>query len=521
MLLQQVAPVQPAILRRLPHLDHAQFGTALNTNVIRQKSACRCFEKSRVKLQPDPNANLKRSRLYSGFLRAILHLAFLLTPLWSHVSAAGAPAKVVLVEVQGAIGVATSEYIAQGVAKAEQDNAQLILIRLDTPGGLVSSTREIIKTILASRIPVAVYVAPSGAHAASAGTYITLAAHVAAMAPGTNIGAATPVQMSMPGLPGGAEPRRDPSDRDAKSKPGTSTLETKTVNDAVAFIRSLAQLRGRNAGWAERSVRDAESLTADEALREGVIDVVARDVDALLSQIEGRKIVVPSGEVRLATRGAVPEALEPTLRTKLLSVLADPNVAFVLLLIGIYGILFEFWSPGLAGSGVVGGICLILALTALTAMPVNYAALGLLLFGIALMTAEAFVPGVGILGLGGVVSFVIGALFLFDPEGADFDLRIAWPLIAGTAVASALLSIGALGLAMKARQRAVVTGAEQMIGSDATVIEWKNGFGRVRTHGEIWSAKGPTDLTIGATVRIDRLDGLTVIISPASNGVLT
>ena len=520
-LLRRVTTVQPLTLPGPLCLDPAQFVPALNTNLIRQESACRCCEKTRVKLQLDPNANLKRPWFDGGFLRAILHLALLLTPFWSQVTAAEAPATVVLVEVQGAIGVATSEYIAQAVAKAEQDNAQLILIRLDTPGGLVSSTRDIIKTILASRIPVAVYVAPSGAHAASAGTYITLAAHVAAMAPGTNIGAATPVQMSMPGLPGGQEPRRDPSDRDPKSSPGTSTLEKKTVNDAVAFIRSLAQLRGRNAGWAEKSVRDAETLTTDEALREGVIDVVARDVDDLLSQIDGRTIVVRSGEVRLATRGSVPEVLEPTLRTKVLSVLADPNVAFVLLLIGIYGILFEFWSPGLAGSGVVGGICLMLALTALTAMPVNYAALALLLFGIALMTAEAFTPGVGILGLGGVISFVIGALFLFDPEGADFDLQIAWPLIAGTAVASALLSIGALGLAMKARQRAVVTGAEQMIGSDAAVIEWKNGFGRVRTHGEIWSAKGPTDLPIGATVRVDRLDGLTLIVAPASNGVLT
>jgi membrane-bound serine protease (ClpP class) len=474
---------------------------------------------TRLKLQSVSYANLERTWFDGGFLRAILQLALLLTPFWSQAAAEQARATVVIVEVRGVIGVATSEHIAQGVAKAEQDNAQLILISLDTPGGLLSSTRDIIKTILASRIPVAVYVAPSGAQAASAGTYITMAAHIAAMAPSTNIGAATPVQISMPGLPGGQDPRRDPSDRDPKSSPGPTTLEKKAVNDAVAFIRSLAQLRGRSADWAEKSVRDAATLTTDEALRERVIDVVARDVDDLLSQIDGRTIAVPSGEVRLSTRGAASEILAPTLRTKVLSVLADPNVAFILLLIGIYGILFEFWSPGLAGSGVIGAICLLLALAALTAMPVNYAALALILLGIALMTAEAFVPGVGILGLGGIVSFVIGALFLFDPEGTDFDLRIAWPLVAGMAAASALLSIGALGLAMKARQRAVVTGSEQMIGSEATVIEWKNGYGRVRTHGEVWSAEGPADLTIGATVRVDRRNGLTLIVAVASKGV--
>jgi membrane-bound serine protease (ClpP class) len=501
--------------------DPAKLVLALDTIPNRQEFVSGCCEMSRVKLQSESYSHPERHWFDGGFLRAVLQLALLLTPFWSQATAEPARGAVVLVEVQGAIGVASSEHIAQGVDKAEQDNAQLILIRLDTPGGLVSSTRDIIKTILASRIPVAVYVAPSGAHAASAGTYITLAAHIAAMAPGTSIGAATPIQISMPSLPVGQDPRRDPSDRNPKLSPGPTTLEKKTVNDAVALIRSLAQLRGRNADWAEKSVRDAVTLTTDEALREGVIEVVARDVDDLLSQIDGRMIAVPSGEVHLSTRGEAPEVFAPTLRTKVLSVLADPNVAFILLLIGIYGILFELWSPGLAGSGIVGAICLLLALTAFTAMPVNYAALSLLLFGIALMTAEAFVPGVGILGLGGVVSFVIGALFLFDPEGGDFDLRVAWPLVAGTAMACALLSIGALGLAMTARQRAVVTGAEQMIGSEATVIEWNNGCGRVRTHGEVWFAEGPADLTIGATVRVDRLDGLTLIVVAASKGVLT
>lgn len=440
-------------------------------------------------------------------------LLLLFLPLSTRVASQMPRSVVLLAEVSGAIGVATSEHIAQAVAKAEAEGARLLLIRLDTPGGLVSSTRDIIKTILASRVPVAVYVAPGGAHAASAGTYITLAAHVAAMAPGTNIGAATPIQISLPGLPGAPDPRRQPTDKEAPAGKPAAAIEQKALNDAVAMIRSLAQLRGRNADWGEKAVREAATLTAEEALRERVIEFVARDASDLLAQIDGRTVAMPGADVRLEIRDATILLHEPTMRTMALSALADPNVAFVLLLIGVYGILFEFWTPGLMGSGVVGGICLLLALAGLAMLPVNYAALGLLLFGIALMTAEAFTPGIGILGLGGVVSFVIGALFLFDPAGADFDLRIAWPLIAGAALTSALLSIGALGLAMKARQRPVVSGAEEMIGSTGMVIDWQDGRGHIRIHGEVWSARGPERAERGQKVKVARREGLTLIVN--------
>ena len=422
---------------------------------------------------------------------------------------------VLRVDVTGAIGVAASEHIAQAIAQAEQRRAQLLLIRLDTPGGLVTSTRDIIKSMLASRVPVAVYVAPGGAHAASAGTYITLAAHVAAMAPGTNIGAATPVQISVPGLPGGTDPRRDPSEKDPRSGAAPAALEQKTINDAVALLKSLAQLRGRNVDWAEKAVREAATLTAEEAQKERVVDLVASDVEDLLRQLHGRVVTTAAGERRIETVGSTVSEVEPTLRIKALSVLADPNVAFVLLIIGIYGIMFEFWTPGLVGSGIVGGICLLLALASLTALPVNYAALGLLLFGIALMTMEAFTPGIGILGIGGLVSFVLGAIFLFDPAGADFDLRIAWPLIAGAALTSALLSMGALGLAMKARKRAVVTGAEEMIGSTGTVTDWHDGRGHIRIHGEVWMARGPERAERGRKVRVASREGLTLIVDSA------
>lgn len=448
-----------------------------------------------------------------GRLVVVAAFLLLLLPLPAQLAGQSAQSKVLLAEITGAIGVATSEHIAQAVAKAESESAQLLLIRLDTPGGLVSSTRDIIKTILASRVPVVVYVAPGGAHAASAGTYITLAAHLAAMAPGTNIGAATPIQISVPGLPGAPDPKRQPSDKEQSA----GTLEQKALNDAVAMIRSLAQLRGRNADWAEKAVREAATLTAEEAVKERAVEFVARDIDDLLSQIDGRTVSTSAGDVKLTTKGASVAVVEPTLRTRLLSAVADPNVAFLLLVIGVYGILFEFWTPGLAGSGVIGAICLLLALAALTALPVNYAALGLLLLGIALMTAEAFTPGVGILGIGGLVSFVLGAVFLFDPAGADVDLSIAWPLIAGAALTSAALSLGVLGLALKARKRAVMTGAEEMIGSTGSVIDWQKGRGRIRVHGEVWSARGPQRLAGGQKVKVTSRGGLTLEVAEQNN----
>jgi membrane-bound serine protease (ClpP class) len=422
---------------------------------------------------------------------------------------------VIAIDVKGAIGVATSEHIAQAITKAESEGAQLLVIKLDTPGGLVSSTREIIKAILASRVPVAVYVSPSGAHAASAGTYIAYAAHIAAMAPGTNIGAATPVQISIPGLPTSPDPKGQPTDKPGTDQPAGAAMERKVLNDAIAFLRSLAQMRSRNADWAEKAVRDAATLTAEEALKERVIEVVARDLPDLLNQIDGRTISTAGGNQRLATKDATVVLLEPTFRIRFLSALADPNIAFILLIVGVYGILFEMYTPGFVGPGAVGGICLLLAFAALTVLPVSYAGLGLLLFGIALMIAEAFTPGIGVLGIGGAVAFVAGALFLFDPAGADFTIRVAWPLIVATALSSALLSVFALGVALKARNRKVATGAEEMIGSTGQVIEWADGVGTVRAHGEVWTARGPSTLSAGQRVRVAMRDGLTLTVEPA------
>lgn len=424
---------------------------------------------------------------------------------------------VVSIDVKGAIGVATSEHINQAIAKAEAVRAELLLIKLDTPGGLVTSTREIVKAILAARVPVAVYVAPGGAHAASAGTYITFAAHIAAMAPGTNIGAATPIQMSIPGLPGPQDPK-GPRDKPATDPPAQTTSEKKSLEDAVALLRSLAQMRSRSAEWAEKAVRQAATLTSEEALKEKVIEFVARDVPDLLTQLEGRTVAISSGERRLDTKAAVVMNMEPAFRTKALSVLADPNVAFILLLIGLYGILFEMYTPGFVGPGVVGGIALLLALAALTVLPVNFAGLGLLVFGIALMTAEAFTPGVGILGIGGAISFVAGAVFLFDPAGADVKIQVAWPLIAAAVLTSSLLSISALGMALKARQRKVATGSEEMIGSGGVVMDWDGGAGRIRVHGEIWAAQADKAFEPGASVCVARREGLTLFVEPASEG---
>lgn len=430
------------------------------------------------------------------------------------VTAEDAAAPVISIEVKGVIGVATSEHISQAIGKAEAQNAQLVVIKLDTPGGLVSSTRDIIKAILASRVPVAVYVSPSGGHAASAGTYITYAAHIAAMAPGTNIGAATPIQITLPGGPGRQDPKREPTDKPAEDKPA-ATADQKAVNDAVALLRSLAQMRGRNVDWAEKAVRDAATLTAEEALKDRVVDIVARDAQDLLAQIDGRIVSTVAGDKRLSTKDASLTMLSPTLRVQLLSILADPNVAFILLLIGVYGILFEMYAPGLVGPGVLGGICLLLALAGLALLPVNYAGLGLLLFGIALMTAEALSPGVGALGIGGAVAFIAGALFLFDPAGADFELQVAWPLIVVATISSLLLSTFVFAMAMKARQRKVATGAEEMIGSVGQVVEWGNGEGRIHVHGEIWSARSGRSFGPGEAVRVARREGLTLIVEPA------
>ncbi len=428
-----------------------------------------------------------------------------------------------VLEIKGAIGVGTSELIQRTLTRAEAQQAPLVILRLDTPGGLVSATRDIIRSILAARVPVAIYVAPSGARAASAGTYLVYAAHVAAMAPATNLGAATPVQLGAPGLPGG-EPERDRSRRpsDEKDNRGgdsdSAAMQRKVMNDAVAFLRSLAQLRGRNAEWAEKAVREAATLTADEALKEGVIDLVALSEEEVLRRIDGRVVRVGDGERRLATAGATLSEVPIDWRTRIITALTEPTVAYFLLILGIYGLIFEFWNPGFVLPGVVGGVCLLLALAALSVLPVDYAGLALIALGLAFMIAEAFTPGIGVLGIGGLIAFIAGSSFLFDPEGSDIDLRVGWPAIAAASVASALFFFVALGLALKARQRAVVTGVEEMTGLVGRVVEWQAGTGAVQAHGEVWQARGPAALRPGDAVRIRRVEGLTLIVEPEARG---
>jgi membrane-bound serine protease (ClpP class) len=417
---------------------------------------------------------------------------------------------VFLTDIDGAIGVATTRQFTRAIAAAQADKAVALVVRLDTPGGLVSATREIIKQMIASPVPIVVYVAPSGARAASAGTFIVYASHVAAMAPGTNMGAATPVEIGgIPGLP-------QPKDQSKEKKDGDSltTAQRKAMNDVIALLRSLAQLRGRNAEWAEKAVREAATLTADEALKQNVIEVVATTVEDVLIRIDGRKVVAGGSERILATKDAALVTFEPDWRTRALAIVSDPNIAFLLLMIGFYGILLEFWNPGTFVPGTIGGISLILALTSLSVLPVHYGALGLLVLGIALMIGEALTPGLGILGIGGLAAFVVGAIFLFEGPGADISFAVSLPLIISMTIVTAGLIFGVIAAAMKARERPAATGAEEMIGSRGEVVDWRDGRGSVRVHGEIWAARSERPLERDQSVRVVGRDGLTLILEP-------
>ena len=415
-----------------------------------------------------------------------------------------------LIDIRGAIGFVAAGQLTKALEQAANQGSPAVIVRLDTPGGLLTSTREMIHTILASRIPVVMYVAPNGSRAASAGTYLMYASHVAAMAPGTHLGAATPISLSPPGFPGGPPSKPSP-DSDKQSDPDPATTSArKSVNDAVAYIRSLAELRGRNADWGEKAVREAATLTASAALKERVADVIAKDVAELLSQIDGRSVTTAAGEVRLETKGRSVVELKPDWKMQLMSAITDPNIALILLMIGIYGILFEFWSPGAIAPGVIGGICLIVALTALAVLPVNYAGLALLLFGVALMVAEAFTPGFGIAGLGGIAAFAVGALFLFDPAQSDIPIAVSWQVVAGMAVLSAAFFAGVMGFAIRARHRPVRTGAEQMIGSAGEVVSWTETAGRVHVNGEMWEARSKQSFSKGQKVRVVSRTGLTL-----------
>lgn len=425
-------------------------------------------------------------------------------------------ATVHVLEVRDAIGPASADYMIRGLARAAEAGAPLVVIRLDTPGGLDGAMRQIIQPILASPVPVAVYVSPEGARAASAGTYILYAAHIAAMAPATTLGAAAPVAIGMPGVERPAPGGRPEAGKEGASPMGPAdVMKAKQVHDAAAFIRGLAQQRGRNADWAERAVREAVSLTAEEALRMKVIDVVATDVDALLAQIDGRTVRLHAGDLKLATRGLATETWLPDWRQRLLAVIANPSFALILMMIGIYGLIFEFSAPGFGVAGVTGAICLLLGLFALQMLPVNYAGLGLILLGLALLAAELLTPAFGVLGVGGVVAFIAGALLLFERDVPGFGLPLA--LIIGLAASSAAVVLLGGNMALRARRQRVVSGREELIGATGEVLEVANGQTWARIHGERWKVHGPDLLVPGQAVRVVALHGLTLEVRPASD----
>ena len=427
------------------------------------------------------------------------------------VAHASAAPTVIELDVTGVIGPASAEYVERGIARAEREKAALLLLRLDTPGGLDKSMRSIVQAILASSVPVVGYVAPSGARAASAGTFILYACHVAAMAPGTNLGAASPVSIGFtPGAPSSGE-GAGTGKESGKALPA-DVHERKAMQDAAAYIRSLAQLRGRNAAWAEKAVTEAASLSATEAKAQGVVDLIASDDADLLRALDGRTVKLASGERPLATANATIETFAPDWHFRALSIIADPTVAMILMLLGIYGLIFEFGHPGFVFPGVLGAMSLLLGLYALHLLPVNYAGLALMVLGIAFMIAEVFVPAFGSLGLGGIAAFVIGALMLIDTDVPGYGIPRSLVVVLGLVTAGFVLTV--VRMAVRARKRPVVTGLRAMIGANGEMLEDATETGWASINGETWRVRVETPLAKGRKIRVVGMRGNVPLVDP-------
>ena len=476
-------------------------------------------------MPPEPGIGPRRQSVRLRQATALLLVPAVLLPLvafrFLHAQAPAHPLVLVATFENHTINPASARFLIRAIEVAEQRQAAAVVIQLDTPGGLADSTRDITKSILDSRVPVVVYVAPSGGRAASAGLFITLAAHIAAMAPGTNIGAAHPVQVGgSPVMP--QRPAEQPSDgqapaNDAERPRTSSPAEDKALQDTLAWARSLAELRGRNAEWAARAVEESASATASEAAELGVIDFVAADLSDLLRRLDGTEVTVSTGNVRLHVQNPQVETLQMSWRDRLLSAIANPNVAFLLLMFGFYGILLELYTPGWGVGGTVGVICLALAFFALAVLPVNYVGLILMAIGLALFVAEAFVTSYGFLALGGVVSMTIGGLMLVDsPVGF---LRVSPWVVAPVAVATAVITVFLIGQVVGAHRRPALTGSEGLLSeraiADGTFTPQDGSYrGTVRTHGELWQAISPQPVIAGEPVAIEGRDGLTLRVSP-------
>jgi len=432
----------------------------------------------------------------------------LLISLGQQAGAAESGRELIQLRIQDAIGPATHDYIERALETASASNTELVVIMMDAPGGLDTAMRAIIKNITTATVPVATYVAPTGSRAASAGTYILYASHIAAMAPGTNLGAATPVQIG-----GVSPPAIDDKNEDEKAKEqDKDASKSKAINDAAAYLRGLAKLRGRNEEWAEKAVLEAASLSASEALEQNVIDYVARDLDDLLKQADGRVVTIQGIERTLQTTGLTIKIIEPDWRSQLLGVITNPNVAYILLLIGIYGLIFEFSNPGALVPGTIGAICLLLALYSFQLLPINYAGMALILLGVALMIGEAFQPSFGMLGIGGVIAFVIGSIILIDTDAPGFGIDLS--VIITFAASSVLMFVFVVGMAIKSRHRPVVSGAEELVGAEGAVLHDFEHRGEIFVHSEIWTALSQTPLHKGQQVRVTGMHGLILDVEP-------